>query len=218
MCLQCRWPRFDSWVRKILWRRDRLSTPVSLGFPCGSAGKEPTCNVGDMGSVPGLGRSPGEGKGYPLQYSVVENYMNCIVHGVAKSQTRLSNFHFTSLFSIMWHFKLASVLLNELPRWYQWQRMCLSMQRTQKTWIWYLGQKYPWSRKWHPTSEFLPGKFHRQRSLGATVHGATRNWKLLSDWSNTHTHTHTTEIKEMVFVLKNVFEQRRREEVRETWG
>ena len=51
----------------------------------------------NLGLIPGLGRSPGEGKGYPLQYSVVENYMNCIVHGVAKSQTRLSNFHFTSL-------------------------------------------------------------------------------------------------------------------------
>ena len=44
-----------------------------LGFPCGSAGKESTCNVGDLGSIPGLGRSPGEGKGYPLQYSGLEN-------------------------------------------------------------------------------------------------------------------------------------------------
>ena len=47
-----------------------------------------------MGSIPGLGRPPGEGKGYSLQYSVLENSMNCIVHGVAKSQTRLSDFHF----------------------------------------------------------------------------------------------------------------------------
>ena len=61
--------RFDSWVRKILWRRDRLPTPVFLGFSCGSAGKESACNVGDLGSIPGLGRSPGERKGYPLQYS-----------------------------------------------------------------------------------------------------------------------------------------------------
>ena len=58
------------------------------GFPCGSAGKESACNVGDMvGSIPGLGRLPGEGKGYSLQYSVLENSMNCIVHGVAKTQT-----------------------------------------------------------------------------------------------------------------------------------
>ena len=50
-------------------------------------GKESTCNAGDLGSIPGLGRSPGEGKGYPLQYSGMENSMNCIVHGVAKTQT-----------------------------------------------------------------------------------------------------------------------------------
>ena len=54
---------------------------------CGSAGKGSACNVGDLGSIPGLGRSPGEGKGYPLQYSGQENYMDCIVHGVAKSWT-----------------------------------------------------------------------------------------------------------------------------------
>ena len=66
-------------------------------YLCGSAGKESTCNAGDLGSIPRLGRSPGEGKGYPLQYSGLENFMDCIVHGVAKSQTQLSNFHFTSL-------------------------------------------------------------------------------------------------------------------------
>ena len=65
-----------------------------MGFPGGSAGKESTCNAGDLGSVPGLGRSPGEGKGCPLQYSGLEKSMNCVVHGVAKSQTQLSNFHF----------------------------------------------------------------------------------------------------------------------------
>ena len=52
----------DSWVRKIPWRRDRLPPPVFLGFPCGSAGKESVCCAGDLGSIPGLGRSPGEGK------------------------------------------------------------------------------------------------------------------------------------------------------------
>ena len=64
---------------------------------CGSAGKESTCNVGDLGSIPGLGRSPGEGKGYPLQYSGLENSMDCTVHGVAKSQTQLSDSHFTGI-------------------------------------------------------------------------------------------------------------------------
>ena len=58
-----------------------------LGFPCGSANKESTCNVRDLGSIPRLGRSPGDGKGYPLQYSGLENSMDCIVPGVAKSWT-----------------------------------------------------------------------------------------------------------------------------------
>ena len=65
-----------------------------LDFPCGSAGKESACNSGDLVSIPGLGRSPGEGKGYPLQYSGLENSMYYIVHGVAKSWTGLSDFHF----------------------------------------------------------------------------------------------------------------------------
>ena len=59
--------------REVHWRRDRLPTPVFLGFPCGSAGKESACNVGDLGSIPGLGRSLGGGKGYPLQYLGPEN-------------------------------------------------------------------------------------------------------------------------------------------------
>ena len=67
------------------------------GFPDGSAGKESTCNVGDLGLLPGLGRSPGEGKGYPLQHSGLETSMDCIVHGVTKSRTRLSDFHFHCL-------------------------------------------------------------------------------------------------------------------------
>ena len=70
-----------------------INLAMSLGFPCGSVGKESTCNVRDLGSIPGLGRSPGEGKGDPLQYSGLENSMDCIVHGVEKSQTRLSDFH-----------------------------------------------------------------------------------------------------------------------------
>ena len=67
---------------------------VFIGLPCGSANKESTCNAGDLGSIPGLERSPGEGKGCPLQYSDLENSMDCIVHGVAKSWTQLSELHF----------------------------------------------------------------------------------------------------------------------------
>ena len=65
-----------------------------MSLPCGSAGKESACTVGDLGSIPGLGRSPGEGNGYPLQHSGLENSMDSIVHGVTKSQTRLSYLHF----------------------------------------------------------------------------------------------------------------------------
>ena len=103
ICLQCRRPWFNSWVRKIRWRRDKLPIPVFLGCPGRSAGKESACNAGDLGSIPGLGRSPGEGKGYPLQYSGLENFTDCTPHGVAKSWTQLSDFHFTSL-----HFTIIS--------------------------------------------------------------------------------------------------------------
>ena len=65
------------------------------GLPWWFSAKESACNAGDMGSIPELGRSPGEGKDYPLQYSGLENSMDCIVHGVAKSRTRLNDFHFT---------------------------------------------------------------------------------------------------------------------------
>ena len=90
--------------------RNRWNTPLGLqvtaylledssleqGIPCGPAGKESTCNVGDLGSIPGLGRSPEEGNGYPLQYSGLENSMDCI----AKSWTRLSDLHFHFTFSL----------------------------------------------------------------------------------------------------------------------
>ena len=88
-------------AKKVLWRRDRLPTPVFLGFPCGSAGKESTCNVGDLGSIPGLGRSPGEEKGYTFQYFQHSEIPTPVFwprefhgHGVAKSRTWLSHFHF----------------------------------------------------------------------------------------------------------------------------
>ena len=65
-----------------------------MSFLDSSIGKESTCNAGDPSSIPGLGRFPGEGKGYPLLYSGLENSIDCMVHGVTKSQTRLSDFHF----------------------------------------------------------------------------------------------------------------------------
>ena len=86
----CGRPPFNSWVRKIPWRKDRLPTPVFLGFPSDSAEKESPCNVGDLGLIPGLGRSSGEGKGYPLQYSGL---------GHKESATTEQHSHFLSFFS-----------------------------------------------------------------------------------------------------------------------
>ena len=76
--------------------RNAILEPYSTpgGFPFGSAGKESAYNVGDLSSIPGLGRSPGEGNGYSLQYSGLENSMDCINHGVSHSRRRPSDFHF----------------------------------------------------------------------------------------------------------------------------
>ena len=75
----------------VLWSEAFGSSPSR--FFGGSAGKESPCSVGDLGSIPGLGRSPGKGNGYPLQYSGLENSMDCTVHGVTKSRTQLRDFH-----------------------------------------------------------------------------------------------------------------------------
>ena len=82
--------RWQKWQKNILWS--------FKGFVCGSAGKE-SPNARDLGSIPGSGKSPGEGNYYPLQYSCLENSMDrgawqATVHGVTKSQKQLSNFHF----------------------------------------------------------------------------------------------------------------------------
>ena len=77
-----------------MWSNLTSIFSVASDFPGDSADKESACNAGDLGSIPGLGRYPEEGKGYPLQYSGLENSMDSIVHRVAKSPTRLSGFHF----------------------------------------------------------------------------------------------------------------------------
>ena len=80
--LQCRRHRFNFWIRKILWRRDRLPTPVFLEFPCGLASKESTSNL-----IPGLGRSDGEGIGYPLQYTWASLVAQLVKNLPAKRET-----------------------------------------------------------------------------------------------------------------------------------
>ena len=122
-----------------------LPTPVFLGFPCGSTGKESACNAGDLGSIAGLGRSPGEGKGYPLRYSGLEYSMGCKAHGVAKSQTRLSSFHFHFTF-------LLTQTVKNLPA-------------MQETWVRSLGLKDRSLEKGTaPSPVLLPGESHGQRS------------------------------------------------------
>ena len=116
---QCRRPGFNPWVGKIPWRRERLPPPIfwpgdghgvtksrtrlnefHFLLPRLCSGKESACHAGDSGDaslILGLERSPGEGKGYPLQYSGLENSMDCRVHEVPKSWTQLSDFYFHSI-------------------------------------------------------------------------------------------------------------------------
>ena len=90
-------------------------------FSCGSAGKESACNAGDLGLIPGLERSAGEGKGYQLQYRDLENSMDCIVHGVPKSWTQLSNFHFFTTKD------RRGRLIHKKKR--SWQKLCVRYLR-----------------------------------------------------------------------------------------
>ena len=93
-------PRFSSWGGMIRWRRDRLPTPVFLGFPGSSEGKESACSAGDLGSIPELGRFPGKGNSYPLQYSELDNSLDCIVHRALKESDTTEQL---SLFHIVFH-------------------------------------------------------------------------------------------------------------------
>ena len=109
ICLQCRGPWFDSWVGKICSGRDNLPTPVFLGFLYGSS----TCSVGDQGSIPALGRSPEEGKGYPLQYSCLENSMDYSPWGCKESDTTEQ---LSLSFSYSKHFEsIISFIISEIP-------------------------------------------------------------------------------------------------------
>ena len=86
-------PRCIAVINIILYN----SAILQWGFPDSSVSKESTCNagvMGGMGLIPGLGRPPGAGKGYPLRYSALENSMDCIAHGVTESRTGLSGLHF----------------------------------------------------------------------------------------------------------------------------
>ena len=134
--------QFDSWVGKIPWRRGRLPTPVFLVFPGGSDSKESTFNVGDLGSIPRLRRSPGGRHGNPLQDSCLEN-----PHGQRSLAAyspwghRESNMtkHSTS-----WASLVAQMVKNPPAMWETWVRSLIG--------------KIPWKRAWQPTPVFLPGE------------------------------------------------------------
>ena len=116
-----------------------------IRLPCGlSAGKESARNAGDLGLIPGFGRSPGEGKGSPLQDSGPGDSMDCIVHGVAKSQTRLSDFHsFLSSETTCWPRRQGEpLLIFPLP--------CLPAAWPQ---IWVLSRETPFSTGWTKPSQ-----------------------------------------------------------------
>ena len=87
-----------------------------FGFPGGSTGRESTCNAGELASIPGLGRSPGEVKGYPLQYSGLENSMDYTVHGVTESQTQLSDLRICT-FNLFWVSLMAQLVKNLPAMW-----------------------------------------------------------------------------------------------------
>ena len=111
------WKRLDHWR----WFRSGLSWwRESEMDPCGSSGKEFACNEKDLGLIPGLGRSLGEKNGYPLQYSGLENSMDCIVHGVTKSRTPPNDFHFHTwlVFRITcwWWWGLICKMVSQTPR------------------------------------------------------------------------------------------------------
>ena len=90
------------------WRRDRLPTLVFLGLPHSSAGEESACNSGVLGSITGLGRSPGKGKGYPLQYSVLENSMDCPWGRKESGKTEQPSL------SYIWRERESAILLKNL--------------------------------------------------------------------------------------------------------
>ena len=176
-----------------------------MGFPCGSAGKESTCNAGDLGSIPGLGRSPGEGKVYPFQYSGLENSMNSIVHGVARSWTWLSdfNFHFPHFHCENRASQVALAVKNlpanagdhgwipgsrrsakewtGYPLQYSWSSLVVQLVKNlpaiRETWVQSLGGKIPWKREVYPLQ--YSGL---ENSMDCIVHGIAKSQTWLSDF------------------------------------
>ena len=171
-------PRFNSWDGKIHWRRDRLPTPVFLGFPGGSAGKESVHSAGDLGLIPGLGRSSGEEKGHPLQYSGLENFRDYI-YIMEKAMAPHSS---TLAWKIPWMEEPGRLQsMGSLRVGHDWETS-LSL----------LTFMY-WRRKWQPTPAFLSGESQGQRSLvGCHLWGYTESDTTEATWQQQqHIHTYS---------------------------
>ena len=97
------------------------SLHLQSSFTGGSAGKKSACDAEDLDSIPRLGRFPEDGKGYPLQHSGLENSMECIDHGVAKSQTQLRDFHFLSSHCLIFEFLFIAKFLPKLSKPPSWK-------------------------------------------------------------------------------------------------
>ena len=154
------------------------------GFPGGSAGKESSNNAEDLGSIPGLGRSPGGGHGNPLQYSCLEN-----PHGwrspAGYSLWGCKDADITEQLSTA---QPSTWLYLGLPWWLKQHRICLQCWRPRfHPWV----RKILWRREWLPTLVFLPGEFHEQGSLaGYSPQGIkeldTTEWLTLSHYYISH--------------------------------
>ena len=145
-----------------------------MGFPNSSAGKESACNVGDLGSIPGLGRSPGEGKGYPLQYSGLENSMDCIVYGVAESDTteRLSLTHSTLYYRA---FPMTQQVKNP-P----------AMQETQEMWVCFVGWEDPLEEEMVNHSSIFSWKIPQTEVSGRLLFMGSQESDI-TEWLSMHT-------------------------------
>ena len=146
-------------------RRIKILWPIYKSFPFGSAGKESTCDVGYLGSIPGLGRFHGVGKGYPLQYSRLENSMDCIDQGVTKNWTQLNDFYFS--------FSLSLEVLN-------WPHRGTGHDCWGHIWSWlYKITKSRWkqNKNTHPLSPPPPhSQIAKRQTWEAKIHCRSRAW------------------------------------------
>ena len=153
---------------RVLCTSLHLPCAYKINCPCSAAGKESTCNVGDLDSFPGLGRSLGKGKGYPFQYSGLEN---CIVHEVTKSWTWLSNFHFRP-----WSIMLALFAMDFF--WRRWHPTPVLLPGKSHGWRNLVGCS-PWGCWGSDTTERLTFTFHfHALEKEMATHSSVLAWRI----------------------------------------